>query len=227
MDLKLDMAEYLPLREVVFKTLRSAIVRGELSPGERLLEITLAKKLGVSRTPVREAIRMLELEGFVVMIPRRGAEVATITVEDLIDALEVRAALEELAACLASQRIDDAGKERLMEACLSFERAVGEGKVQEIVDADVAFHNVIMELTKNKKLISTSYGLREQVYRYRVEYVKDISCHKKLVLEHRELTNAICEGEAEMAKNVTRRHIYDQEQIVIANVVKKQADNNI
>ena len=83
MKLEFDPAEYLPLREVVFKTLRNAIIRGEMKPGERLMEEKLAKSLEVSRTPVREAIRMLELEGLVVMLPRKGAEVARITVEDL------------------------------------------------------------------------------------------------------------------------------------------------
>ena len=65
--------EYMPLRDVVFHTLRQAILKGEMEPGERLMEIQLAKKLGVSRTPIREAIRKLELEGLVTMIPRRGA----------------------------------------------------------------------------------------------------------------------------------------------------------
>jgi transcriptional regulator, gntR family len=110
MDLRLNMDEYLPLREVVFKTLRNAIVHGEFEPGERLMEVTLAKRLGVSRTPVREAMRMLELEGLVVMIPRRGAEVARITAKDLSDALEIRMALEDLAAGLACKRIDDGEK---------------------------------------------------------------------------------------------------------------------
>ena len=94
--------EYLPLRDVVFYTLRQAILRGELKPGERLLEIRLANKLGVSRTPVREAIRKLELEGLVKMVPRRGAEVAEITEKRVRDALEVRRALEELAVQLNS-----------------------------------------------------------------------------------------------------------------------------
>ena len=75
--------EYLPLRDVVFNTLRQAILTGEMKPGERLMEIHLANKLGVSRTPIREAIRKLELEGLVVMIPRRGAEVAQITWKNL------------------------------------------------------------------------------------------------------------------------------------------------
>ena len=76
---EVNMDEYLPLRDVVFKTLRQAILKGELEPGERLMEIQLAERLGVSRTPIREAIRKLELEGLVLMIPRRGAEVAKIS----------------------------------------------------------------------------------------------------------------------------------------------------
>ena len=92
-DLKLNISEYLLLRDVVFKTLREAILKGDLAPGERLMEIKLANQLGVSRTPIREAIRKLELEGLVVMVPRKGAEVAKITEKDLRDVLEVRASL--------------------------------------------------------------------------------------------------------------------------------------
>lgn len=111
-DFEVTMNEYLPLRDVVFNTLRRAILRGELKPGERLMEIQLANKLGVSRTPIREAIRKLELEGLVLMIPRKGAEVAEITEKNLRDVLEVRCALEELAVQLACDRID---KDKLKE----------------------------------------------------------------------------------------------------------------
>ncbi len=81
-EFKVTMNEYLPLRDVVFNTLRQAILKGELEPGERLMEIQLAERLGVSRTPIREAIRKLELEGLVLMIPRKGAEVANISETD-------------------------------------------------------------------------------------------------------------------------------------------------
>ena len=104
-NFKVNMNEYLPLRDVVFNTLRQAILRGELKPGERLMEIQLANKLGVSRTPIREAIRKLELEGLVLMIPRKGAEVAEITEKNMRDVLEVRKALEELAVQLACEKI--------------------------------------------------------------------------------------------------------------------------
>lgn len=222
MDLKLNMDEYLPLREVVFNTLRSAIVHGEFEPGERLMEVYLANRLGVSRTPVREAIRMLELEGLVVMIPRRGAEVARITEKDLRDAMEIRVVLEDLATGLACERIDDEGRERLNNACEQFNNAVKSKQVQSIVDADVAFHNVIFDITNNQRLIGMFQSLREQVYRYRVEYVKDFNYHDKLVAEHNAITEAILAGDVDRAKEVTRKHICDQENIVIENVVKEK-----
>ena len=112
-ELKMDVNEYLPLRDVVFNTLRQAILTGEMEPGERLMEIQLANKLGVSRTPIREAIRKLELEGLVVMVPRKGAEVADITEKDLRDVLEVRTALEELSIELAMKNITQEEFEQL------------------------------------------------------------------------------------------------------------------
>ena len=118
-SMKMNVDEYLPLRDVVFNTLRQAILTGDFLPGERLMEITLAKRLGVSRTPVREAIRKLELEGLVDMIPRKGAAVARITVSDLKDVLEVRCHLEEFAASIACDRITEEEKAYLLPAKLS------------------------------------------------------------------------------------------------------------
>src|SRR5574344_2068817 len=104
LPVKLD--SYQPLREVVCETLREAIISGVLRPGERLMEIQLAEELGVSRTPVREAIRKLELEGFVIMIPRRGTYVANLSIKDINDVYEIRISLDVLAAGLAAERIE-------------------------------------------------------------------------------------------------------------------------
>src|SRR5574344_435999 len=121
-DLTMAINDYLPLRDVVFNTLRQAILKGELKPGERLMEIQLANKLGVSRTPIREAIRKLELEGLVLMIPRKGAEVAQITEKSLRDVLEVRKALEQLAVSLSCDRIKEEEIEELKLAAKNFRR---------------------------------------------------------------------------------------------------------
>lgn len=220
LDMKID--EFLPLREVVFNTLRQAIIQGEYQPGERLMEVTIANKLGVSRTPVREAIRMLELEGFVVMIPRKGAEVAKITVKDLKDALEVRMAIEALSVKLACERIDDAGKEELKQACIAFKEAINSKLVPAIVEGDEAFHNTVYRAAKNPKLLTLAQNLREQVYRYRVEYVKDFSYHDNLVREHDLITMAILKSDAETAQKIMEQHIYNQEQIVIKNLTNEE-----
>ena len=173
-----NMNEYLPLRDVVFNTLRQAILRGELKPGERLMEVQLANKLGVSRTPIREAIRKLELEGLVLMIPRKGAEVADITEKSLMDVLEVRKALEELAVQLCCDKITGKEIEELHRAADDFRRILKTSDdVTEIAEADVRFHDIIYLATGNQKLIQILNNLREQMYRYRVECIKRKESH--------------------------------------------------
>ena len=220
-DLTLNMDAYLPLRDVVFNTLREAILKGELKPGERLMELQLAAKLGVSRTPIREALRKLELEGLVVMIPRKGAEVAKITVRDLKDALEVRMAIDSLSVKLACERLDEDDKTEIKQACVAFREAVKSGNVQAIVEGDERFHNTIYRASKNQKLITIAMNLREQVYRYRFEYVKDFSYHENLIREHDQITEAILKGDVETAQKIMKEHIYNQEQIVIRNLQKE------
>lgn len=221
MRLELDVNEYLPLRDVVFSALRKAILMGELQPGERLLEVKLAETLGVSRTPVREAIRMLELEGLVNMVPRKGAEVADITIEDLRDELEVRRALEVLSVELACERIDDKGREELIFARDDFKEAIRSKDVTTIVEKDENFHDVIFRASGNKKLVTTAQNLREQVYRFRYEYVKDFEFHSKLIDEHDRITDAVLKGDKAEAASVMRIHIYDQQQTVVQNLLKE------
>ena len=221
-SLKMNVDEYLPLRDVVFKTLRQAILTGEFMPGERRMEISLAKRLGVSRTPVREAIRKLELEGLVIMIPRKGAAVARITVSDLKDVLEVRCHLEEFAASLACERIDDEEIQELKLALKAFEDAIEEKNLKLIAERDVEFHDVIFKATKNKRLLQIINNLREQIYRYRIEYIKDFDYHEVLVKEHRQIVETILHGDKEAASRIMRTHIYNQETIVIKNLKKQE-----
>lgn len=190
-NFQVTMSEYLPLRDVVFNTLRHAILKGELEPGERLMEIALAQKLGVSRTPIREAIRKLELEGLVVMVPRKGAEVADITEKDLRDVLEVRTALEELSIELAMKNMNDDDCKQLTEANKLFAKDSEGDDLIKIAEADVAFHELIYMATGNKRLIQMINNLREQMYRYRLEYIKDKSTHARLVDEHNRIIDAM------------------------------------
>jgi len=193
-----DGDEYMPLRDVVFKTLRQAILRGELQPGERLMEIALSKKLGVSRTPIREAIRMLELEGLVLMIPRKGAEVAGITEKNLRDTLEVRRALEELAIELSCTKITDEELNELEQAEEEFVDSIENKDIIDIARADIN-------------------NLREQMYRYRLEYVKAEATRNQLMEEHEMILKALKSRDKSEAKRIIAEHINNQE----VNVSKK------
>ena len=212
------MDDFLPLRDVVFKTLRQAILTGDLKPGERLMEIHLANKLGVSRTPIREAIRKLELEGLVTMVPRRGAQVAQITEKSMSDVLEVRRALDELAVELACLRITDEEKEKLKEACAAFEEAVVTNDIRAIAKADVAFHDIIFQSTGNARLSQLVNNLAEQMYRYRYEYIKDEKRHDVLVNEHLKIYDSIIQGDIPSAKEAIRVHIENQEKSIIRQI---------
>ncbi len=219
MDILMTTEEYLPLRDVVFKTLRQAILKGELKPGERLMEITLAKKLGVSRTPFREAIRKLELEGLVTMIPRRGAAVAGITEKSLRDVLEVRKTLEDLAVELACKRMNEEQIKALEEAEKAFCAAVEKGEPIEIAGADELFHDIIFAGTGNDKLVLLLNNLREQMYRYRLEYVKNPKQWKLLLEEHDMILEAVKNKDISAAKSVIRMHI-DNQEIAVAKSIK-------
>ena len=195
--LQVNMDNFLPLRDVVFKTLRRAILTGELKPGERLMEIHLANRLGVSRTPIREAIRKLELEGLVTMIPRRGAEVADIT---------------------------EKKKQDLREKLSQVETAVSTKDSSAIASADVAFHNTIVEASDNDRLIQLVSNLGEQMYRYRFEYIKDESKHGQIKQEHKIMFDSIMEKDREKAVEIVKTHINNQEEAIMRKIRKEHGD---
>jgi len=214
-DITATINEYLPLRDVVFQTLRQAILRGELEPGERLMEIHLAERLGVSRTPIREAIRKLELEGLVVMIPRRGAVVASITEKDLKDVLEVRRTLELMAGAVACDRITKELLEELKQAADDFSRVLRSEDVTKQAAADVRFHEIIYMATDNQRLISILNNLRDQMYRYRLEYLKDKDSHEQLRREHENIYESIKNGDKEAVAAAVCQHIDNQQDAIL------------
>lgn len=202
--------EYLPLRDIVFQTLRNAIITGDLQPGERLMETQLAEKLGVSRTPIREAIRKLELEGLVVMVPRKGAQVAQFTEKDIQDVLEVRAALEALAAKLACKRMDDRAFLKLQLAIAEYSYAAKNKDLETMIEKDVEFHDIICNATQNDKLIQLFNNLKEQVNRYRITYLKNVEDSETVEAEHLAILEALKNKDEEVASDLASKHIHTQ-----------------
>lgn len=221
-----DDQQSIPLRETVFLTLRKLILTGKLHPGERLTEVRLGKILGTSRTPIREAIRKLELEGLVTITPGSGARVARITKEDLQDVMEVRSALDQLCARLASQRISEEEKKELVKASEAFEYSTKFGNEQEIAESDVRLHEVIMKAARNKRLEQVLSGLADTIYRFRYEYIRDDLHYEQPIMEHRAICRAILDGDADGATQAAKTHIDRQREFILGQLCKAQEEES-
>ena len=217
-DLKNEVNDKYSLRGRVFQKLREDILSGKYKEHEELKEVAIGEELGVSRTPVREAIRRLELEGLVTMIPRKGAEVARITEKSMSDVLEVRRTLDALCAELACDRITPESLAALKKACDHFEQCVGTHDAKKIAEADVSLHDIIVEATGNQRLIQMVHNLSEQMYRYRFEYIKDSSQHDTLVKEHRIIYQSIVDKDKDTAAAAARLHIDNQKKAIIRQI---------
>ena len=213
LPVKLD--SYKPLREVVYETLREAIRNGALTPGERLMEIQLAEELGVSRTPVREAIRKLELERFVVMLPRRGTYVANLSLKDINEVFEIRAALDGLAAGLAAERITEEELEQMERLLVEIADCIEQHNNQKIVEADEAFHDLLYRASRNERLVGIICNLREQFTRFRSVSINYPGRLQNTLEEHRQLVEAIAQRNPEAAQQKAREHIENAEQTLL------------
>lgn len=216
---KLD--NYKPLREVVFESLREAIIGGILMPGERLMEQQLAEELGVSRTPVREAIRKLELEGFVVMIPRKGAYVAGISLKDVADVFEIRAALEGLAAGLAAERITDDELEELERILVRKAEIIEENNLEQLIEIDTMFHDHLYRASRNEKLVQIINNLREQIQRFRSTTLAYPGRMKVALEEHKKIVEAISERNVVLAQQLAQEHIENAENSMLETIHQK------
>jgi len=194
-----------PLRSLVCEELRRLVITGEFAPGTRMVEDRLAARLGVSRNPVREALQALAGEGFVEILPRRGAVVAQLTPEQAEDLFDVRTALEPLAARLAARRRDDDGVERLREILRRARRATDAQELDLLASYNTDFHSLVVELSGNDYL-----GLLVAPMARRVQWAFRTSAATRAPhswTEHGELLGAIVAGDEEYAEAVARAHV--------------------
>jgi DNA-binding GntR family transcriptional regulator len=215
-----DLDSYKPLRELVLEAIREAIINGVLKPRERLMEIQLADELGVSRTPIREAFRKLELEGFIVMVPRKGAYVADISFKDIADVFEIRAALEGLASALAAERITDEELEEMERLLVEKAEAIGNNDMERLVEVDTKFHEAIYRASRNQRLFTIINHLREQIQRFRTQSLSYPGRMKQSLDEHRSIVEAIQSRDTALARQVAQEHIENAENSMIESMKK-------
>lgn len=222
--LTLDPNSCKSLREIVFETIRNAIVQGDMKPGERLMEVQLANELGVSRTPVRESIRKLELEGLVKMIPRKGAYVTPMSLKDLREMMEIRGALEGLVARLAADNASAEQISDMRESNAGFEDAIRNGDLQGIINYDISFHETLYQSSGNERLRTMIHTLREQMLRMRVEYVHNVKNLQPLLDQHRPIIDSIEAHQPDEAARFAEEHIAVTEKDMI-EVIQGESEN--
>lgn len=220
---KLSLKDYKPLGEVVFEYLRDAILSGKLKPGERLMEIQLADKLGVSRTPVREAMKKLEQENFIEMMPRKGAYVKDINAKDMLDVLEIRALLEGFAAFQAASVMGDKEIKDLEKLVERFEKAILLEDKEGLIETDNKFHDIIYRSTKNDKLKEIIKGLQDQFHRFRIIYFSEFDDYEQIMQGHKDIVKAIKQNQPQVARQVAEDHIRLVEKSVVAWSSEKHA----
>ncbi|MEG0923767.1 MAG: GntR family transcriptional regulator [Anaerovoracaceae bacterium] len=213
--LNFDLQNHRPLREIVYEELKMQILTGKVVPGTRMMEVELADDMGVSRTPVREAIRKLEKEGLVTIEPRKGAYASNISVKDMVDVLEVREDLEGLAASLAASRITKEQREELIRATQGYSDAVKANDTEKIIHYDEMFHKLIVTCSGNKTLIQFGETVQELALRFRYLYYDDFSRYEKMPMEHKEIIDAIVSGDSESARVAADKHVKKLKEFVV------------
>lgn len=220
--LNFDIQNHKPLREMVYEELKMQILKGSIIPGTRMMEVELAEEMGVSRTPIREAIRKLEREGLVTIEPRRGAYASMISTEDMVEILEVRQDLEGLAAYFAADRMTDEQMKELKEVSNNYNKAVKQGIMEDMIKYDTRFHHIIVESCRNKILMQMIEQLQELVLRFRYIYYDNFRRAENMPEEHEAIISAIAEGNADKARAAADIHIERLKELVVKEGVQQR-----
>ncbi len=189
-----------------YNALRQAILTSDLAPGHPLLEIEISEHLGVSRTPVREAIRKLAADGLVEVIPYKGAFVKALSRQEVGQIYETAEGLEGMVAKLAAQRATPDQAEALLEQIRRMRSAFEAGDTEMLIEADDRFHLMMHEMAANPHLARTLERLHERVHRVRFLTARAFANRSISIDEHEQTAQAIAAGDAEAARATTQQH---------------------
>lgn len=213
MDLNHDVS----LRYKVFKYIKGQIINGHYKVGDNLIESKMAEELGVSRTPIRESIRLLELEGLVETTPNKGAVVLGISSKDVQDIYSIRCLIEGLAARWAAERIGVLEKKEMQKIIDLMDFYAQKGDTDELADLDNRFHQIIYEASGSKILNLTLGNLHQYVQLARLESLKRPNRLGRTIEEHHEILNAFLESDPDKAEKAVTTHVQNAYMNIQAN----------
>ena len=209
--LELSPLEALPgrksLGQNVFEKLKQAIIRGDLAPGDRIVEIQVAEALDISRTPVREAIHKLEREGLLKKLPKGGFTVMSLSREDIEETFGIRCVLESYAARLAALKHREDELKPLEEKIREFKTCLKKGHIDDLPGINTEFHNLLYALSRSPKLIKMINDLRDQIFRFRKILLKLNHMPEASNQDHRKMLIAIRGRDVDKVEELVREHI--------------------
>ncbi len=211
------------LRGRVFHRIREDILRGKYKQNEALIEIKISEELGVSRTPVREAIRQLELEGLVTSIPNKGAIVTGISSKDIEDIYAIRSLIEGLAARWAAQNITDEQISELEEIVYLSEFHLSKRNFDQLYELDNRYHEKLYEISNSKILKHVLSDFHHYVQRVRKASLSSVERAEKSILEHKAILEAMKSGDYQKVESLTNNHIINTSK----NVADKRIMENL
>lgn len=216
-DVKQEVTDKYSLRGRVFHKLREDILSGKYEEHEELKEVAISEEMGVSRTPVREAFRQLELEGLIQIIPNKGAYVTGITEKDVKDIYMIRSLLEGLCARWATKNITQEQMQEMEENVYLSQFHAQKGHLDQLAELDNRFHDILYEACDSKILEHQLKDFHQYVLRVRKRTLSNVNRGPKSNEEHEQIMQAIKSGDADMAEQLANNHMIN----AYENMVKK------
>ncbi|GAB4362987.1 MAG: GntR family transcriptional regulator [Deltaproteobacteria bacterium] len=217
--LKISIDNHMTLREKIVETIRSAIVNGQLPAGTRVAEPDLAERFGISRTPIREAFRQLESEGFITVIPRKGAVVASFSAKDVSDFYDLKALLEGYAARLAAKKLTEKELTRMEAVNRQMETAAAKRDLRKVLVLHNEFHDIFLKACGNEKLHSIVQGMVMQFQRYRLVLAMPGKIEGS-VRQHREIVQAFRKQDGALAESLVQKNALYGKKILLRELAK-------
>jgi len=222
LDLTRELPKPMPASQIIYEYLLKSIIAGEMNEGQRIVESELAKMFGVSRSPIREALKMLEIDGLIELIPYRGVEVTRITVQDVRESLEIKGMVEGFASGIGAREFDGKVIEQLETMLEELEKYISLGKLQRVLETNIKFHHKIVESTRNEKLLKYYETLTRSIRRFYTISLAMTTGWKFSLSEHHAILAAIRAKDTAASERAARQHAHNTLDRVLARLERKK-----
>ena len=213
-----DLSQNRPIKEVVYESLKKTLIESKIPIGERFIEKEYSDRLNISRTPVRESLKQLELEGLVKYIPRTGVVVNRITREDVIEIYKIRSSLEFLVATEAMKYIQESDADKIYKLLDETEIAHKENNIDEVIHLFSVYNTELYELSQMNILPNIISNLNNYLHKFRKISIEDKVRRENAIIEHRNIIKAILNKDRDLAEVIIKKHLYDSLDVVLLQI---------